>query len=139
MFFHFLFKMSAIPYQRNTTICFYPWLQNEAYIISPSTHMFLYCLYPWLYIFNVQTCRFDGADIFSITVHVSRIWKISPLFGQILITCLKCSRVSFLPSSYSEKMHWWRGCTLLCLKVIILWKWIYRFFKLLRNLARPPN
>ena len=35
--------------------------------------------------------------------------KICPLFGQILIPCLKCSRASFLPSSYSEKMRWGRG------------------------------
>ena len=36
--------------------------------------------------------------------------KIYPLFGQIVITCLKCSRASFCPSSYSEKMRWGRGC-----------------------------
>ena len=29
--------------------------------------------------------------------------KICPLLGQILIRCLKCSRASFLSSSYSEK------------------------------------
>ena len=34
--------------------------------------------------------------------------------GQTLIMGLKCSRVSFLPSSYSEKMCWGRGyeCTI---------------------------
>ena len=32
--------------------------------------------------------------------------KICPLFGQILITCLKCSRASFSPSCYSEKVRW---------------------------------
>ena len=48
-------------------------------------------------------------------VHVFRnlFWKICPLFGQILITCLKCSRLSFSPSSYSEKKRWSRGCELL--------------------------
>ena len=37
-----------------------------------------------------------------------------PSIGQTLIMCLKCSRASFLPSSYSEKMCWGRGyeCTI---------------------------
>ena len=35
--------------------------------------------------------------------------KIYPLFGQILITCVKCSRPSFSPSSYNKKMRWGRG------------------------------
>ena len=54
----------------------------------------------------------ESADVFSITVHAFRnlFLKIYPLFGQTLITYLKCSRASFLPSSYSEKMRWGRGC-----------------------------
>ena len=50
---------------------------------------------------------------FSNTVHVFRnlFWKTCPLFEQILITCLKCSWVSFSPSSYSEKMRWGQGWT----------------------------
>ena len=53
------------------------------------------------------------AYIFSIAGHVFRnlFLKMCPLFGQILITCLKCSRASFSPSSYSEKMRWGRGWT----------------------------
>ena len=56
--------------------------------------------------------KFDCSYIFSIAVHVFRnlFLKICPLFGQILIACLKCSRASFSPSSHSEKMHWGRGC-----------------------------
>ena len=47
-------------------------------------------------------------NIFSIVVHVfpNLFWKICPLFGHILLTCLKCSRSSFFPPSYSEKMRW---------------------------------
>ena len=50
--------------------------------------------------------------IFSIAFHVVRnlFWKICPLFGQILVKCLKCSRTSFSPSSYSKKMSWERRC-----------------------------
>ena len=48
---------------------------------------------------------------FHYAVHVfsNLFLKICPLFGQILITCLKCSRASFSLSSYSEKMHWGGG------------------------------
>ena len=55
--------------------------------------------------------RLWTADPFSNAVHIFRnlFWKICPLFGKILITCLKCSRASFSPSSYSEKMRWGRG------------------------------
>ena len=71
-----------------------------------SAHMFLFCFYPWPYTLNIQTCSCK-----SIAVHIfcNLFWKICPLFGQILITCLKCSRASFLPSSYNEKMHWGQG------------------------------
>ena len=50
-------------------------------------------------------------NISSNVVYVFRnlFWKICPLSGQILIKFLRCSRVSFLPSSYSEKKHWGRG------------------------------
>ena len=60
---------------------------------------------------NVLTkCR-GSVNNCSTIVRVFRnlFWKIWPLFGQILITCLKCSRASFSPSFYSEKMHWGRG------------------------------
>ena len=73
----------------------------------------------------------ETAGVFSIAAQVFRNFflKICPLFGQILITCLKCSRASFLPSSCSEKMRWGRGwvfCTLhvstpadICMKKVI--------------------
>ena len=56
----------------------------------------------------------DPVDVFSIAAHVfpNLFIKIWPLFGQILITCLKCSRASSSISSCSEKMHWrggWNG------------------------------
>ena len=74
--------------------------------------MFLFCFYPWPYVVNVCTSSGKASDVFSIAVHVFRnlFWKICPLFGQILITCLKCSKVSFLPSSYIEMMRWGTDC-----------------------------
>ena len=56
--------------------------------------------------------KLEFTYIFSIAVHVFRnlFLKICPLFGQILIACLKCLRASFSPSSYSKKMRWGRGC-----------------------------
>ena len=64
------------------------------------------------YILSIKIYRLEGADFFSIAVHVFRnlFLKICPLFGQTLITCLKCSRASFSPSSCSGKMHWRWGC-----------------------------
>ena len=79
---------------------------------SLSTCIFLFCFYPWPYILNVKTFSCKTGYVFSIAAHVFRnlFLKLCPLFEQILITCLKCSRASFLPSSYSEKMRWGRGC-----------------------------
>ena len=59
----------------------------------------------------------EWVDVFSIAAQVfsNLFLKICPLFGQILIACLKCSRASFSLSSYSEKMRWgrgWRSCNL---------------------------
>ena len=76
--------------------------------ISFSASMFLYCFSPWPYKLNVSTGSRKIIYIFSVAVHVFRnlFWKISPLFGQILITCLKCSRASFLPSLITKR---WAG------------------------------
>ena len=65
-------------------------------------------------VLNVLSYCGDSADIFSNTVHVSHnlLWKICPLFGQILITCLKFFRGSFSSSFYSKKMGWGRGSVL---------------------------
>ena len=78
---------------------------------SLSAHMFLFCFCPWPYILNVTLFSKNFVNIFSIALHVfsNSFWKICPLFGQILITCLKCFRASFSLSSYSEKMRWGRG------------------------------
>ena len=66
-------------------------------------HVVLFCFYPWPYILNTLTPSRNCADVFH-TIHVfSNLFsKISYLFGQILIMCLKCSRASFLPSSYKR-------------------------------------
>ena len=57
--------------------------------------------------------------------------KICPLFWQILITGLKCSRVSFSPSSYNEKMRWRRGCIWTCF-------WFYLFLVYNFILCKEP-
>ena len=73
--------------------------------------MFLLCFYSWPYILNNDKFSIIRFNIFSRTVHAfcNLFWKIFRLFGQILITCLKCSRASSSPSYYSEKMRWGRG------------------------------
>ena len=73
------------------------------------------------YILNVLTKYDESAVIFSNAVHIFRtlIWKTCPLFGQIVITCLKCSRTSFSLLSYCEKMCW--GQEGICVGVQ-LWK-----------------
>ena len=64
-----------------------------------------YCFYTWPYVLNVPTLNSKGLNIFCMAVHIFRnlFWKICPLFGKILISCLKCSRASFSPSSCSKK------------------------------------
>ena len=80
-------------------------------LFSPG--MFLFCFYLWPYILYVKLFSRESADAFNITAHVfySLFLRICPLFGQTLITCVKCSRASFSHSSCSEKMHWGRGCS----------------------------
>ena len=56
----------------------------------------------------------EPADFSNIAAHIflNLFIKICPLFGQILITCLKFSSASFSFSSCSEKVHWgwgWNG------------------------------
>ena len=82
------------------------------WLTSLSACVFLFCFYPWPYVLNVSTFRRETANVFSIATHIFRnlLSKIRPLFEQILITCFKCSRASFSPSSCSEKMPWRRGC-----------------------------
>ena len=56
------------------------------------SHMLLFC-YPWSYILDAS----NFVNIFSIATHVfhNLFWKICPILGQILITCLKFSRAFF--------------------------------------------
>ena len=44
-------------------------------------------------------------NVFSIAVHIFRnlFRKICPLFGQILVRCLKCSKTSFSPSLIAKR------------------------------------
>ena len=86
-------------------------LQTYVYSMLLFPHMFLFRFHSWPYILNVQICSDKCVNILSIAVHVFRKFfgKICPLSGKILITCLKCSRASFLPSSYSENMRWEQG------------------------------
>ena len=56
--------------------------------------------------------------------------KICPLCGKILITFLKCSRASFSPSSYSEKIRWGRGCEWIVFQLgLMLLNWFMVFLK----------
>ena len=59
--------------------------------IQNKPRMFWFCFYPWPYILNIKTCSRETGDIFSIAAHVFRklFLKICPLFGQVLIMCLK--------------------------------------------------
>ena len=104
--------MNASPYTR-VEFMYLPMQNKLANFGSLSARMFLFCFYPWPYLLTVKTFGSELGYVFSIAAHVVRnlFLKICPLFGQILITCVKCSRASFLPSSYSEKMRWGRGCT----------------------------
>ena len=76
--------------------------------MSLFTHMFWFYFYSWFYILSEQIFSGTSVSMSSVTTHVlhNSFWKIRPLFGQILITCLKCSRASFLPSFYCRKMRW---------------------------------
>ena len=75
-------------------------------------HIKLASLYPFPYILSVKIFSREGPDVFGITAHVFRslFLKTCPLFGQILITCVKCS--CFSPSFYRGKMRSgrsWKG------------------------------
>ena len=68
--------------------------------------MFLFCFYPQTYILNISWTYIPNISLFSSKLVNIFVLKNCPLFAQILITCLKCSRVSFLASPYNEKMSW---------------------------------
>ena len=108
MFFHifFFFTMSASSYhQRDIILCLCPY-QTKLTLMLLSALTSLFCFYPWPNILKMWTCSCKTADVFSETAHVfcNLFWKICPLFGQILITCLKCFRAFFSPFFYSKKI-----------------------------------
>ena len=73
-------------------------------------HRFLLiCFY---YVFILVLAK--TAYVFSIVSYVFRnlFWKICPLLGQILITCLNGSRASSSLCSYGGKICWVRSCLL---------------------------
>ena len=85
---------------------------------SPSSALSLlsvHCLHRYLLVCFYYFPSNSLINIFSIVIHIFRnlSWKICPLFGQILIMCLKCSSTSFSSSSYSEKMRWGEGWVIL--------------------------
>ena len=87
------------------------------------TYLLTYFL-PLVLLTKLTNFSRESVDVFSSAVQVfpNLFSKIFPLFEQILITYLKCSRASFLLSSYSEKMRWVRGCTEAKLKKTVAYK-----------------
>ena len=106
-FFRFWFTINANIYQRDMIKCLFS-IVTHASSMSLFTHMFWFYFYSWFYILSEQIFSGTSVSMSSVTTHVlhNSFWKIRPLFGQILITCLKCSRASFLPSFYCRKMRW---------------------------------
>ena len=98
-------------------------MTNLPYINKPNRfqHYFFapICFQPWPHVY-VNICKFflDNKYTHTLRKAVSEPYK---LFGENMlsiwkncITCLKCSRASFSPSSYSDKMRWERGCLITC-------------------------
>ena len=89
-------------------------------LILYRTYCIAFCSYVFILFLSLALhikCQLSHQqDLFSTAVHVfyNLFWKICPLLGQILITCLKCSMASFLPSSYSDKMYWRQGWVEIC-------------------------
>ena len=113
----FDFTMNSNPYQgdryMSLLVCHYetPNYTSGWYRFLRFACMRLLCFYRWPNLLNLKTVSREPDYVFRNTVHVfaNLFLKIRPLFGQILITCLKCSRAFFSLSSYSEKMRWGRG------------------------------
>ena len=99
---YFWFTMTASAYhQSDTTLC----------LCSNKTNLHWYRFLIICFYYNFILALAKTAYVFSIIAYVFRnlFWKTCPLFRQILITCLKCSRASSSPVTYSEKMCWVRG------------------------------
>ena len=118
--------MNASPYQIDNYMSFPDMLPDQLTLMSLSVRMFLFCFYPLSYTLNVLISSRKTADVFSIATHVlcDLFLKICPLFGKILITCLKCSRVSFSLFSYSKKYELGRrlkkGSKLLLNRIVMI-------------------
>ena len=116
MFFEFWFTMNTNPYQKDIVVSL-PIQTCTACIgyVAFSSYFFI-SFYPWPYILNIRMPSSKIINIFTIAVYITRnvFWKICPLFGQLLITCLKCSRASFSPSSCNKKIRWRQGLELVC-------------------------
>ena len=114
MLFHFDFKMYANPYQSDdympSLVCQYKIHFRLTWLSVLRLYVFV-CFHPWPYLLSIQTFSRESVDVFNIATLVfpDLFLKICSLYGQILITCLKCSRVSFSLSCYSEKMSWGGG------------------------------
>ena len=80
-----------------------PYKLNYGYIAF-SSYVFTLFLY-LVYIVNFKTATLKS-HIFSIASHVflNFFQQICPLFGKILTSYLKCSRISFLLSCYSQEI-----------------------------------
>ena len=103
LFFHSYVAINLNQYQVQGDIikCLYPYK-----LISYCCYVFYLVFICGPYILRVQTDSLESVNIFSIVAHVFRnlFWKICPLFGKILITCLKSCK-----ATYSKKMHWGEG------------------------------
>ena len=121
MLFYFDFKINANPYQSDNymplLVCHY---KITKYLHIRLISLSALCLYVFFWSLTLAlltkhtTFSRESVDVFSIAAQVfsNSFLKICPLFGQILITCLKCFMASFSLSSYSKKMHWGRGWNL---------------------------
>ena len=103
LFFHSYVAINLNQYQVQGDIikCLYPYK-----LMSYCCYVFYLVFICGPYILRVQTDSLESVNIFSIVAHVFRnlFWKICPLFGKILITCLKSCK-----ATYSKKMHWGGG------------------------------
>ena len=82
-----------------------PLLLRTCAYITFSSYAFILFL-SLAYHTKYQTTSCTSAGIFCIAIHILRNFLLKMPLRQILITCLKCSRASCSPSSYSEKIRW---------------------------------
>ena len=135
------------------------WKISQTYT-NLRSHFFFICFY-FSFILDLKNLNFGRLGCWCFQCYRPRIssfiWKICPLFGQSLITSLKCFRATFLPSfSYRKNvlgtrlvgardqrfmwLHWSsRWITILPGMVTMstsLWWWRHNVFSLRHDLAR---